>query len=107
MDTRPNTRLFDRQRKPAPPQPPRGAKKVVVPMSRPLYDEIWHDPQRVRAYLTGWLHEAPELLPACVDCGYRLHGFGRPSRKLPGLKLRKIVAVEMIVSSIAIGSHAA
>ena len=56
-----------------------------------LYDEIWHDSQRVRAYLTGWLHEAPELLPAGLERGYRLQGFGRPSRKLPGLKLRKVI----------------
>ena len=94
MDVRPNTRLVDRERKPAPPQPTRGAKQVVVPMTRPLHDEIWHDPQRVRAYLTGWLHEAPELLPAGLDRGYRLQGFGRTSRKLPGLKLRKIITAD-------------
>jgi hypothetical protein len=28
------------------------------------------------------------LFPAGFDQGYRLHGFGRPSRKLPGVKLR-------------------
>ena len=94
MDTRPNTRPVDRQRKPAPPQPPRGAKQVVLPMTRSLYDEIWHDSSRVREYVTGWLHEAPELFPAGFDSGYRLHGFGRPSRKLSGLKLRKIVAAD-------------
>jgi hypothetical protein len=34
------------------------------------------------------------LFPAGFDQGYRLHGFGRPSRKLPGLKLRKIVLAD-------------
>ena len=33
----------------------------------------------------------PGAVPAGFDRGYRLHGFGRPSRKLPGLKLRKVV----------------
>ena len=34
---------------------------------------------------------APELFPAGFDQGYCLHGFGRESLKLSGLKLRKIV----------------
>src|SRR5512142_1670529 len=38
MDARPNTRRVDRERKPTPPQPPRGAKQIVIPMTRPLYD---------------------------------------------------------------------
>jgi hypothetical protein len=91
MDARPNTRRVDRERKPTPPQPPRGAKQIVIPMSRPLYDEIWHDPERIRATVDGWARSAPELFPAGFDRGYRLHGFGRESRKLPGLKLRKVV----------------
>ena len=36
----------------------------------------------------------PELFPAGFDRGYRLHGFGRESRKLPGVKLRKIVMAD-------------
>src|SRR5205085_690714 len=79
----------NREREPAPPQPPRGAKQIVIPMTRPLYDEIWHDPRRIRALVDGWARSAPELFPAGFDRGYRLHGFGRESRKLPGLKLRK------------------
>jgi hypothetical protein len=91
MDARPNTRPVDRERKPASPQLPRGAKQIVIPMTRTQYDEIWHDPQRVRAFVDGWLHSAPELFPDRFDRGYRLHGFGRRSRKLHGLKLRKVV----------------
>ena len=91
MDARPNTRRVDRERKPAPPQPPRGAKQIVIPMDRTQYDEVWHDPQRTRAFVDEWARTAPELFPAGFDRGYRLHGFGRESRKLPGLKLRKVV----------------
>ncbi len=94
MDARPNTRPVDRERKPAPPQPPRGAKQIVLPMTRTLYDEIWHDPQRIRAFVDVWVNSSPELFPAGFDAGYRLHGFGRRSRKLPGIRLRKVVTVD-------------
>ncbi len=94
MDDQPKTRRVNRERKPSPPQPPRGAKQIVIPMTRAQYDEIWHDPQRLRAFVDGWAQVAPELLPSDFGSGYRLHGFGRPSRKLPGLKLRKIVTAD-------------
>ncbi|HSU69296.1 MAG TPA: hypothetical protein VLJ39_20590 [Tepidisphaeraceae bacterium] len=94
MDERPNTRRVDRQRKPPPPQPPRGAKQIVIPMTRPQYDETWHDPERTRAFVDESVRSAPELFPAGFDRGYRLHGFGRESRKLPGLKLRKVVTAD-------------
>jgi hypothetical protein len=94
MDNQPKTRRVDRQRKPSPPQPPRGAKQIVIPMTRPQYDEIWHDTERLRVFLAEWARSAPELFPAGFDRGYHLHGFGRPSRKIPGLKLRKIVLAD-------------
>ena len=59
-------------------------------MTRQQYDDLWHDAERVRAFLAEWAQSAPELFPADFDQGYCLHGFGRESRKLPGLKLRKI-----------------
>jgi hypothetical protein len=94
MDNRPNTRPVDRERKPLASQPPRGAKQIVIPMTRTQYDELWHETQRLRAFLAEWVEAAPELFPAGFDQGYRLHGFGRESCKLPGLKLRKIVLTD-------------
>ena len=94
MDARPKTQQVNRQRKTPPPQAPRGAKQIVIPMTRQLYDDLWHDAERVRAFLAEWAQSAPELFPADFDRGYRLHGFGRESRKLPGLKLRKIVTAD-------------
>jgi hypothetical protein len=94
MDERPNTRRVNRERKPAPRQPPRGAKQIVIPMTRPQYDQIWHDPERIRAFVDDSARAAPELFPTGFDRGYRLHGFGRRSRKLPGLKLRKVVTAD-------------
>jgi hypothetical protein len=91
MDARPNTRSVNRERKPDPPQLPRGAKQIVIPMTRQQYDELWLDSEALRAFLAEWVQSSPELFPAGFDQGYRFHGFGRESRKLPGLKLRKVV----------------
>jgi hypothetical protein len=62
-------------------------------MTRTQYDEIWHQPQRIRAFVEELARAAPELFPVGFDQEYRLHGFGRTSRKLPGLKLRKIITI--------------
>ena len=48
-------------------------------------------PNAFGAFVDDWVRSAPELFPAGFDRGYRLHGFGRQSRKLPGMKLRKVV----------------
>ncbi len=94
MDDRPKTRRVNRERNTPTPQAPRGAKQIVIPMTRQQYDALWHDPDRLRAAVDGWARAAPDLSPADFDQGYRLHGFGRESRKLPGLKLRKIVLAD-------------
>jgi hypothetical protein len=91
MAAQPKTRRVHRERTAPAPQLPRGAKQIVIPMTRPQYDVTWHQADRVRAYLAGWAEAAPELFPAGFDRGYCLHGFGRHSRKLPGVRLRKIV----------------
>jgi hypothetical protein len=94
MDDRPKTRPVNRQRNTPSPQPPRGAKQIVIPMTRPQYDQIWEDAERTRQAVAGWVNTAPELFPDGFDQGYRLHGFGRESRKLPGVKLRKVVTAD-------------
>ena len=63
-------------------------------MIRQQYDGIWQDADRMRAFVDEWAQLAPELFPEDFDQGYCLHGFGRESRKLPGLKLRKIVLAD-------------
>jgi hypothetical protein len=63
-------------------------------MTREQYEELWLDPDRLRAFVDAVACESPELFPANFQEGYALHGFGRESRKLPGLKLRKIVLAE-------------
>jgi hypothetical protein len=94
MDARPNTRSVNRERKPQPSQPPRGAKQIVIPMTRAQYDDIWHRTEPLRTVVDEWAGVAPELFPAGFGPDYRLHGFGRESRKLPGVKLRKLVTAD-------------
>jgi hypothetical protein len=94
MDTRPKTRPVNRQRNAPATQPPRGAKQIVLPMTRSHYDEIWSDARRVRAWIGEWIDAAPELFPPGFDRGYRLQGFGRQSRKLPGVRLRKLITAD-------------
>src|SRR5258707_13193034 len=94
MDARPKTRQVHRERTVPTPQLPRGAKQIVIPMTRPQYDDLWSHADRVRALLAEWAEAAPELFPAGFDQGYSLHGLGRKSRKLPGVRLRKIVLAD-------------
>src|SRR3954453_16431181 len=84
MDARPKTRLLDRERKSPTTQPPRGAKQIVIPMTRAQYDDTWLQADRLRTFLAGCAEVAPELFPAGFHQGYHLHGLGRESRKLPG-----------------------
>ena len=90
MDARLKTRQVDRERN-TPPRVLCGAKQIVIPMTQQQYDDIWHDADRVRSFIEQYARSAPELFPAGFDQGYCLHGFGRESLKLSGLKLRKIV----------------
>jgi len=94
MDAQPKTRSVNRERKAPASQAPRGAKQIVLPMTRQQYDEIWQDPQQMRTYVDEWAGSAPELFPVDFAQGYVWHGFGRESRKLPGVKLRKIVLAD-------------
>jgi len=91
MDAQPKPRHVNRERSAPAMQAPRGSKQIVIPMPRRGYDAIWNDAQQVRALIDGWSQVAPELFPAGFDRGYALHGRGRESSKLPGVKLRKIV----------------
>ncbi len=90
MDARPKTRQVDRERKTPSTQVPRGAKQIVIPMTQQQYDDIWHDADRVRSFIEQCARSAPELFPAGFDQGYCLHGFGRESLKLSGLKLGSV-----------------
>jgi hypothetical protein len=98
MDARPKTGQVNGERTTPSPQVPRGSKPIVIPMTRQQYDDLWHDADRVRSLIEPWAGSAPEWFPAGFDQGSCLHGFGRASLKLCGLKLRKIVLANGISS---------
>lgn len=91
MDAQKRIRRVNRDRSERGEQSPRGAKQIVIPMTATQYDEIWTDSQRVRATVDRLLAESPELFPSGMDQRYALHGFDRTSRKLEGVRLRKVV----------------
>src|SRR5271166_2279509 len=78
-------------RNPRPRTLKRKNQQIVIPMTQQQYDDIWQDADRVRSFIEQCARSAPELFPAGFDQGYCLHGFGRESLKLSGLKLRKMV----------------
>lgn len=91
MDAQRRTRRVDRDKLEPGQQRPRGARQIVIPMTRQQYDDLWSSPTAVRAFVEGLRAESPELFPANFGDGYALHGQGRESRKLPGVRLRKVV----------------
>ncbi|MGH7200966.1 MAG: hypothetical protein ACREJB_10210 [Planctomycetaceae bacterium] len=91
MDARPKTRQVHREKKSPPPQAPRGAKQIVIPMTQEQYEELWPHPDRLRAFVDELARESPELFPQGFERGHAWHGHGRASRKLPGVRLRKVV----------------
>lgn len=63
-------------------------------MTRTQYDELWENPRRMRALVDDWAETAPELFPEHFAQGYQWHGLGRDSKKLPGVRLRKLVLAD-------------
>lgn len=94
MDAQRQTRRLNRDKLDGTEQVPRGGKQIVIPLSREQYREIWSSPEQLRRYLDEWIQVAPELFPAGFEKGYALHGMGRESCKMPGIRLRKIVLAD-------------
>jgi hypothetical protein len=90
MDAPTRARSTNRKPPTTPPQPQRGARQIVIPMTREQYDTHWHDAEAMRAIVDRVMAESPELFPPCLLQGYAFHGMGRPSTKLQGVRLRKI-----------------
>ena len=94
MDARPKTRQVNREKKARSLQAPRGARQIVIPMTREQYDQLWPDVIPLRTFVDEVARESPELFPQGFGRGYAWCGYGRASRKLPGVRLRKIVLAD-------------
>lgn len=90
MEAPKRTRRVERIRPPKPSQPQRGERQIVIPMTRQQYDQHWPDPDQIRTIVDRVMKPSPELFPAELLDGYAFHGMARPSKKLGGLRLRKI-----------------
>ena len=91
MEAPRRTRRLNRDKSVRSEQAPRGAKQIVIPMTRQEYDELWGAAVALRAFLEELCETSPELFPQGFQEGCALHGCGRESRKLQGVRLRKIV----------------
>ena len=90
MDAPHRTRQVNRERSDRNWQDQRGVRQIVIPMTREQYDDCWSDSRKTRAFVDQTLAEHPDLFPPGMGDRYALHGFARPSRKLEGVKLRKV-----------------
>ncbi|WP_193619543.1 hypothetical protein [Fimbriiglobus ruber] len=59
-------------------------------MTKEQYDDCWVHADKMRELVDRVLLDNPELFPPDLRDGYAFHGFGRPSQKRDGLRLRKI-----------------
>jgi hypothetical protein len=67
-----------------------GSKRICLPIARADYERIVLDAQAFRQWLDPLLSEYPELFPAAMAQGYQLHDMLPVSKKLPGLRLRRV-----------------
>ena len=91
MDAQPRTRSVKRDARSEASQRPRGARQIVIAMTRQEYDQMWRDPVVIRQRLMEQFECCPELFPKGFDQGFTLDGMLRESKKLPGVRLRKIM----------------
>lgn len=81
MDAQPRTRLVKRDACPEALQRPRGARQIVIAMTRQEYDQMWRDPVANRQRLLEQFECCPELFPEGFAQGFTLDGLLRESKK--------------------------
>lgn len=65
-------------------------KRVILPIGLEEYQQLSGDSVRFRAWLDSMIETYPELFPAEIAEGYELHDILPVSRKLPGVRFRRI-----------------
>src|SRR5260370_14108491 len=66
------------------------SQRITVPISREDHEAIIDDADRYRAYLDAVIAQFPELFPSAIEDGYVWHDLLPESKKLPGVRLRRI-----------------
>lgn len=91
MDAPRRTRQCDLSKPRRPRASCRGANQICLPLSQAEYQRIWEDTDQVRQWIDDLLLQFPELFPQAMRGGqYWLDGYERESRKMPGIRLRRI-----------------
>jgi len=71
-----------------------GSKRICLPIDRAEYARIVMAPSAFRQWLDPLIAQYPELFPAAITQGYRLHDILTASKKLPDVRLRRITVAD-------------
>lgn len=66
------------------------SKQICLFFDRKEYDRILLDPEAFRWYLDSQIELHPELFPTAIQQGYRMYDILPESKKMPGIRLRRI-----------------
>jgi len=66
------------------------SKQICVFIDPEEYNSILFDPEAFRQYLDGTIEQHPELFPVAIQQGYKLHDVLPESKRMPGIRLRRI-----------------
>lgn len=65
-------------------------KRITLPIDLAAYNELLGDKKAFRQEIDDMIQTYPELFPADISQGYKLHGRMPPSKKMPQVQLRRI-----------------
>ena len=65
-------------------------KQIHVPIEQEEYETILHDHKKFRKRLNEIIQKHPEIFPQGIEEGYTWHEMCKESKKLPGIRCRRI-----------------
>ena len=68
----------------------KGSKRICIPVEREEYDRIFAEDTAFREYLDTMIKQHPELFPSAIQQSYYWHDILPPSKKMPGVRMRRI-----------------
>ena len=69
------------------------SKRICIPIKLTNYKRILEDHIAFREYLDNQITQHPELFPIAIQRGYKFHDMLPPSKKMQGIRLRRIKVV--------------
>ena len=68
----------------------KGSKRICLPIDRATYERVVGDKVAFRHWIDEAMVQYPEIFPAAIKQGYKLHGLMPTSKKMPEVCLRRI-----------------